>query len=72
MKVDLPLQAPESVDFPPYLPWVFSSILLPCPLYIITTAPVPGLAADGRHPVALPALHHHDRGRGRGAERATE
>ncbi len=43
MKIDLPLQAPKGVDFPPYLPWVFSSILLPCPLYIITTVDAAGV-----------------------------
>ena len=44
MKMGVPLQAPEGVDFPPYLPWVFSSILLPCPLYIITTVDEAGVA----------------------------
>jgi flavin reductase (DIM6/NTAB) family NADH-FMN oxidoreductase RutF len=37
MKVDIPLQAPEGTEFPPYVPWTFSNILLPYPLYIITT-----------------------------------
>ncbi len=43
MKASIPLRAPEGVDFPPYLPWVFSSILLPCPLYIITTVDEAGV-----------------------------
>ena len=37
MKVDIPAQAPQSTDFPSYLAWYFSTILIPCPLYIITT-----------------------------------
>jgi flavin reductase (DIM6/NTAB) family NADH-FMN oxidoreductase RutF len=43
MKRHLPMQAPEGMDFPPYLPWVFSNILLPCPLYVITTVDEAGV-----------------------------
>jgi flavin reductase (DIM6/NTAB) family NADH-FMN oxidoreductase RutF len=37
VKVEIPVRAPEGTDFPPYVPWFFSNILLPYPLYIITT-----------------------------------
>lgn len=37
VKVEIPVRAPEGTDFPIYLPWFFSNVLLPCPLYIITT-----------------------------------
>jgi flavin reductase (DIM6/NTAB) family NADH-FMN oxidoreductase RutF len=37
VKVEIPVRAPEGTDFPSYVPWFFSNILLPYPLYIITT-----------------------------------
>jgi flavin reductase (DIM6/NTAB) family NADH-FMN oxidoreductase RutF len=37
VKVEIPVRAPEGTDFPSHVPWFFSNILLPYPLYIITT-----------------------------------
>jgi len=37
VKVEIPVRVPEGTDFPSYVPWFFSNILLPYPLYIITT-----------------------------------
>ena len=37
MKVDIPLTPPDEIGFPNYIGWFHSNILIPCPLYIITT-----------------------------------
>ena len=37
VKVEIPVHPPQGADYPTYLPWFFSNVLLPCPLYIITT-----------------------------------
>ncbi len=43
MKVDVPASPPEGVDFPGYIGWFHSSILVPYPLYIITTVDEHGI-----------------------------
>ncbi len=43
MKVDVPASPPEGVDFPGYIGWFHSSILVPYPLYIITTVDEHGM-----------------------------
>jgi flavin reductase (DIM6/NTAB) family NADH-FMN oxidoreductase RutF len=37
MKVNLPPAPPEELGFPDFVGWFHSNILIPCPLYIITT-----------------------------------
>ena len=37
MKIDIPVQPRKDTDFPSYVNWYLSNILIPYPLYIITT-----------------------------------
>jgi flavin reductase (DIM6/NTAB) family NADH-FMN oxidoreductase RutF len=37
MKIDIPVQPRRDTDFPSYVNWYLSNILIPYPLYIITT-----------------------------------
>lgn len=43
MKIDIPVIPPKEVDFPDYIGWYYSNILLPYPLYIITTIDEKGI-----------------------------
>ena len=43
MKVDLPLTPPEEIEFPDFVGWFHSNILIPSPLYIITTIDEQGI-----------------------------
>jgi flavin reductase (DIM6/NTAB) family NADH-FMN oxidoreductase RutF len=43
MKLDIPIRAPAQVDFPDYVGWLHSNILIPYPLYIITTVDEAGI-----------------------------
>ena len=37
MKIDIPARPPKEAEFPTYINWFMSNILIPYPLYIITT-----------------------------------
>ena len=37
MKVNIPVNPPDEIEFPEYIGWFHSNILVPYPLYIITT-----------------------------------
>ena len=37
MKVNIPLTPPEELEFPDFVGWFHSNILIPYPLFIITT-----------------------------------
>jgi len=37
MKIDIPVNPPQKLEFPDYIAWFYSNILIPYPLYIITT-----------------------------------
>jgi len=43
MKVNIPLTPPKEVGFPDYVGWFHSNILIPYPLYIITTVDEHGI-----------------------------
>lgn len=43
MKIDIPVNPPEEIDFPGYIGWFHSNILIPYPLYIITTVDENGI-----------------------------
>ena len=43
MKIDIPVNPPEELDFPGYIGWFHSNILIPYPLYIITTVDENGI-----------------------------
>jgi flavin reductase (DIM6/NTAB) family NADH-FMN oxidoreductase RutF len=43
MKVNIPLTPPEEVGFPDYVGWFHSNILIPYPLYIVTTVDEHGI-----------------------------
>jgi flavin reductase (DIM6/NTAB) family NADH-FMN oxidoreductase RutF len=43
MKVNIPLTPPEEVGFPDFVGWFHSNILIPYPLYIITTVDEHGI-----------------------------
>ena len=43
MKVDIPISPPEGIGFPDFIGWFHSNILIPYPLYIITTVDENGI-----------------------------
>jgi flavin reductase (DIM6/NTAB) family NADH-FMN oxidoreductase RutF len=43
MKINIPVNPPEELDFPGYIGWIHSNILIPYPLYIITTVDEDGI-----------------------------
>jgi flavin reductase (DIM6/NTAB) family NADH-FMN oxidoreductase RutF len=43
MKVNIPLTPPEELEFPDFVGWFHSNILLPYPLYIVTTVDEHGI-----------------------------
>jgi flavin reductase (DIM6/NTAB) family NADH-FMN oxidoreductase RutF len=43
MKVNIPLTPPEEIEFPDFVGWFHSNILIPSPLYIITTVDERGI-----------------------------
>ena len=43
MKLDLPSKPPEEIGFPDFIGWFYSNILIPYPLYIITTVDENGI-----------------------------
>ena len=43
MKVNIPLTPPEEIEFPDFVGWFHSNILIPSPLYIITTVDEQGI-----------------------------
>jgi flavin reductase (DIM6/NTAB) family NADH-FMN oxidoreductase RutF len=43
MKTDIPIKPAKGADFPDYIAWVLSSILVPYPLYVITTVDEQGI-----------------------------
>jgi flavin reductase (DIM6/NTAB) family NADH-FMN oxidoreductase RutF len=43
MKIDIPLEPPADLGFPEYIGWFLSNILIPYPLYIITTVDEAGI-----------------------------
>jgi hypothetical protein len=43
MKVNIPLTPPQEVEFPDFVGWFHSNILIPYPLYIVTTVDEQGI-----------------------------
>jgi len=43
MKIDIPANPPEEIKFPDFIGWFHSNILIPYPLYIITTVDEKGV-----------------------------
>ncbi len=43
MKIDIPVNPPEEIKFPDFIGWFHSNILIPYPLYIITTVDENGI-----------------------------